>query len=134
MESAPSDNTALSRGTSASHIISSMLTNRHPHHQIGKRLNHISTSLPAYIHVVNAPKSSKLYSKNTLPRSVPHMQSKAKLICRPHPENQRQCGYAMSIISLMPDLGSLISIACCWMRSTIADVGLMETRRYRLVV
>jgi len=115
-------------------IISSMLTFRHPRHQIGKRLNHISTSLPAYIHVVNAPKSSKLYSKNILPRSVPHMQSKTKLIYRLHPENQLQCGYAMSTISSMPDLGSLISIVSSWTRFTIVDVDLMGIRRYLVVV
>jgi hypothetical protein len=134
MESAPSDNTALSRGTSASLRCRSTLIDRHPHHQIEKRLNHISTFSPASIHAANAPKSSKLYSKNTLPRSVPSMQSKTKLIDRRHPENQLRCGYAMSTISSMPDLGSLISIACCWMRYTIVDVDLMGIRRYLAVV
>jgi hypothetical protein len=62
------------------------------------------------------------------------MQSKAKLIDRHHPENQLQCGYAMSTISSMPDLASLILIVSSWTRFTIVDVALMGTRRYLVVV
>jgi hypothetical protein len=59
---------------------------------------------------------------------------KEKLMYRHHPENQLQCGYAMSTISSMPDLASLILIVSSWTRFTIVDVALMGTRRYLVVV
>jgi hypothetical protein len=59
---------------------------------------------------------------------------KEKLMYRHHPGNQLQCGYAMSTISSMLDLASLISIVSSWTRFTIVDVDLMGIRRYLVVV